>query len=94
MSDEMHCCVCHVSGRRRLLRHCPEGWFYGEFIDDEDPGKGPYVLAVCSKACSEAFWLVGPGRLNTSPPYILHPKANRDVEETKEEDGTSKEDGS
>jgi hypothetical protein len=94
MSDEVFCEVCRKRGYRRLMRHCPEGWFYGEFINDADPRTGPYVLTVCSKACSEAFWVVGPGRLNTSPPYILHRKANRDVEEIEEEDGSSKEEES
>ena len=38
----------------------PEGWFYMEAKDDEDPEATIIVLA-CSEACKNAMWKVGPG---------------------------------
>jgi hypothetical protein len=66
------------------MRHCPVGWLYGEFLDDESPERGPYVLVVCSNLCAGNFWIQGPGDLKTSPSYIRMPKANMDVEEGEE----------
>lgn len=81
MSDDINCDVCGKCGRRRIGKHCPEGWFYAEFLDEEHPERGPTVVSACSVECKERFWLPGPGNLATSPPYIRVPKANRDVDE-------------
>lgn len=79
MSDDAHCDVCRRHGRRRRGKHCPEGWFYGEFVNEDDAGAGPVVVIACSTECRDRFWLQGPGDLRTSPSYIVTPKANRNV---------------
>lgn len=84
MSDPTPCDVCRKIGRRRLGRHCPEGWFYAEFVSEERPEEGPAVIVACSQECRDRFWLEGPGDLKTSPSYIVIPKANRDVAEPEE----------
>lgn len=70
MSDPIRCEVCGKTGQRRVMKHCPEGWFYGEVIDDED---SPLVVVACSVECSQRFWLPGPGDLFTSPDYAVKP---------------------
>lgn len=61
MSDLSVCDVCGNEGRRRTLKHCPDGWFFGEFpVDDQ------VVIAVaCSAECCARFWHPGPGDLRT-----------------------------
>jgi hypothetical protein len=81
MSDDIPCDVCGKNGRRRRGKHCPEGWFYAEYVSEEDFESGPTVVAVCSMECRDRFWLPGPGDLRTSPSYVLAPKANRNVKE-------------
>jgi len=81
MSENITCDVCGKDGHRSRGRHCPEGWFYAEYVSEDHPERGPIVIAVCSVECRERFWVLGPGDLKTSPSYILAPKSNRNVDE-------------
>lgn len=62
MSEDFRCEVCGTVGRRRRGTLCPEGWLYGEGLD-EDSGE-VIVLGVCSQECSVRFWHPGPGKLD------------------------------
>lgn len=84
MSDDIRCDICRKDGRRRRGRHCPEGWYYAEFLNEDHPESGPVVVVACSDECRERFWVKGPGDLKTSPSYIILPKANRDVGEVEQ----------
>lgn len=64
MSDTSKCEVCGQTGLRRRFKHCPDGWFYGEMVAEDD-NDSVYVLVVCSVECREAFWKAGPGDLCT-----------------------------
>lgn len=66
MSDDMLCEVCGRSGRRRKMKHCPDGWYYAETLVEGPGGKqAVYVLAACSETCRNTFWRPGPGDLRT-----------------------------
>lgn len=61
MSEDARCDECGAVGRRRRMRMCPEGWFYGESADDETGAV--MVIMVCSEKCKGSFFKPGPGRL-------------------------------
>ena len=86
MSDDIRCDICGKHGRRRRGRHCPDGWFYAEFMNEDHPEGGPSVVTACSVECRERFWVLGPGDLRTSPSYIVMRKSNRDVSEVFDSD--------
>lgn len=60
----MPCEVCLKEGRRRMMRLCPEGWYYAEAaaVIDGEPN-GVFVIAVCSIECRDKFFKPGPGRM-------------------------------
>lgn len=64
MSEDFKCEVCGTEGRRRRMTFVPEGWFYGEAVDDET--RQVVVVGVCSAACRERFFKKGPGRMTTA----------------------------
>lgn len=72
VSDDTYCDVCRKLGRRRVMKHCPDGWFYGESPndDDENPLNNTHIVVICSEQCKNRFFLPGPGDLNTRPEYI------------------------
>jgi hypothetical protein len=78
MSDDIYCDVCGLSGRRRMFKHCPEGWFYGETPDRRE--EQAVIVVACSLNCKDRFFVQGPGNLNTSPGYIEEQKNKRGVE--------------
>jgi hypothetical protein len=52
-----------------MFKHCPEGWLYGEFVNDDDQ-ESAFVVSVCSEECAKKFFVPGPGNLHTSPDYV------------------------
>lgn len=78
MSDFINCDVCSKSGRRKMFKHCPEGWLYGEFLNDDDP-ESAFVVSVCSEECARRFFVPGPGDLNTSPEYVTNRSSRKSL---------------
>lgn len=66
MSDSVHCDVCKKAGRRRMFKCCPEGWFFGYAVDEDDPDDCTIII-VCSTDCQAAFFQPGPGQLYNIP---------------------------
>lgn len=60
MSDDCKCDHCGNRGRRRRFRFAPEGWFYLEAKDDDDPSN-TIIIWACSDRCAAAQWKPGPG---------------------------------
>lgn len=64
MSDTVRCEVCKTIGYRRRGHAAPDGWLFGEAIDDEGPENDATIVWACSKSCANRFWRQGPGRLD------------------------------
>ena len=63
MSSPVYCETCGCTGHRRMGHIAPEGWFYAEFKDKDDPTDS-FIIMACSEACCKVTWLKGPGKLD------------------------------
>lgn len=61
MSESIKCDNCENRAPRRRMYPCPDGWFYLEAKDDDDPN-GTIIVWACSKECAMAQWKPGPGK--------------------------------
>lgn len=59
MSEPAYCDHCGKEGRRRRMRHSPDGWFYAEVVMSGEICVG----WVCSEACRDLLFRAGPGDL-------------------------------
>lgn len=68
MSDPVKCEKCGQTGPRRMGRPAPEGWYFIEAVDEEDP-EMVFLIYACSVACRDGLWQLGPGpRMNLALP--------------------------
>lgn len=63
MGDSVHCDVCGNVGRRKRFHFAPDGWFYAEAIDEDNP-KSTLIVWACSEDCKKNFWKDGPGKMD------------------------------
>lgn len=67
MSDPVKCDGCGGTGRRRMGKIAPEGWFYIEAKDETNPGQ-EFIVYACSTPCRDGLWKLGPGKLDLTIP--------------------------
>lgn len=63
MSDKVKCDFCGNYGKRRMGTLAPQGWFYLEAQDSDNPSNC-LIMWACSKECADKQWKPGPGKLN------------------------------
>jgi len=57
---KVHCDNCGKEGLRPRMHPAPEGWFWLEAKDDDDP-ENPIIALACCEGCASAQWHKGPG---------------------------------